>query len=127
MKGKWLSVARPVFIHRYNTCCAVTFQSKMSSFPFTVYWFSSSLRHGELYVFVSQFPRGSPGTFSVYGFTVITFSPLNHRRLCVVVPPFPCPLTGHTLSVGYTTSSHTKGPLKYQFVYSSGLNVQCAV
>lgn len=72
-------------------------------------------------------PVGSPGTFSVYGFTVITFSPLNHRQRCVVVPPFPCPLTGHSLSVGYTVSSHTKVPLKYQFVYSSVLNMQCAV
>lgn len=58
---------------------------------------------------------------------MITFSPLNHRQCCVVVPPFPCPLTGHSLSVGYTASSHTKVPLKYQFVYSSVLNMLCAV
>ena len=43
------------------------------------------------------------------------------------MPPFPCPLTGHSLSAGYTVSSHTKVPLKYQFVYSSVLNMQCAV
>lgn len=54
----------------------------------------------------------SRGTFSVYSFTVITFSPLNHRLRCVVVPPFPCPPTGHSLSAGCTSGSHTKVPLK---------------
>lgn len=36
---------------------------------------------------------------------------------------FPPPPTGHSLSVGCTASSHTKVPLKYQFVYSSVLNM----
>lgn len=125
LRGGWAWPGLFLTRTQYLLCCHFLIKSDLISI-YCILVFQQPGAQWALCVCVLV-PVGSPGTFSVYGFTVITFSPLNHSRRCVVVPPFPCPLTGHSLSVGYAASSHTKVPLKYQFVYSSVLNMQRAV
>ena len=121
--GKRRSVARPV-PHRYNTFCAVVSWSKVTSFPFAVYWFSSQTQ----WALCACVPvlAGEPwNVFCLRLYCDNIFPSESQAALCSGAT-FPCPLTGHTLSAGYATNSHTKGPLKYQFVYSSVWNVPCA-